>query len=80
MSMIVSPKTGLVRQILVRLTLTTNRSKPPLLSPEKLEEKTMLNSLRSFVHMLRLPKPDYEVYCREKRLERYEKNGGQVGT
>ena len=29
----------------------------------------MLNSLRSFVHMLRLPKPDYEVYCREKRLE-----------
>ena len=38
----------------------------------------MLNSLRSFVHMLRLPKPDYEVYCREKRLERYEKTGGQV--
>ena len=28
--------------------------------------------------MLRLPKPDYEVYCREKRLERFEKYGGRV--
>ena len=28
--------------------------------------------------MLRLPKPDYEAYCREKRLERFEKYGGRV--
>ena len=28
--------------------------------------------------MLHLPKPDYEVYCREKRLERYKTYGGQV--
>ena len=28
--------------------------------------------------MLRLPKPDYEVYCREKRLERYAKYGGRI--
>ena len=40
----------------------------------------MLNSLRFFVHMLRLPKPDYEVYCREKRLERYEKTADMSGT
>ena len=33
---------------------------------------------KSFAHMLRLPKPDYEVYCREKRLERFEKYGGRV--
>ena len=32
----------------------------------------------SFLHMFRLPKPDYEVYCREKRLERFEKYGGRV--
>ena len=38
----------------------------------------MINGLRSFLHMLRLPKPDYEVYCREKRLERFEKYGGRV--
>ena len=28
--------------------------------------------------MLRLPKPDYEDYCREKRLERFEKYGGRI--
>lgn len=38
----------------------------------------MINNLRSFIHMLRLPKPYYEVYCREKRLERFEKYGGRV--
>ena len=35
-------------------------------------------SIRSFLHMLSLPKPDYEVYCRDKRLERYEQYGGCV--
>lgn len=35
-------------------------------------------SVRSFFHMLSLPKPDYEVYCREKRLERYQKYGGRI--
>lgn len=38
----------------------------------------MINSLRSFIQMLRLPKPDHEDYCREKRLERFEKYGGRV--
>ena len=28
--------------------------------------------------MLSLPAPEYEVYCREKRLERYERFGGRV--
>lgn len=33
---------------------------------------------KSFLHMLSLPKPDYEVYCREKRLERYKTYGGRA--
>ena len=36
----------------------------------------MFKSIRSLLHMLSLPKPDYEFYCREKRLERYKKNDG----
>ena len=39
---------------------------------------SIIKSISSFIHMLHLPKPDYEVYCREKRLERYEKYGGYV--
>ena len=39
---------------------------------------SIINSIASFIHMLRLPKPDYEVYCREKRLERYKCYGGRV--
>lgn len=39
---------------------------------------SVINSVSSFFHMLRLPKPEYEVYCREKRLERLEKYGGRV--
>ncbi|MBR2738419.1 MAG: 1-acyl-sn-glycerol-3-phosphate acyltransferase [Lachnospiraceae bacterium] len=44
----------------------------------KKEKMSIVNSIASFVHMLRLPKPEYEVYCRKKRLERFEKYGGQV--
>ncbi|MBQ8953896.1 MAG: 1-acyl-sn-glycerol-3-phosphate acyltransferase [Clostridia bacterium] len=38
----------------------------------------MLDSLRSFCHMLRLPMPQAEAYCRQKRLQRFEKYGGRV--
>lgn len=32
----------------------------------------------SFFHMLSLPKPEYEAYCREMRLKRYQKYGATV--
>lgn len=38
----------------------------------------IIKSISSFFHMLRLPKPEYEIYCRKKRLERFEKYGGRV--
>ena len=38
----------------------------------------VFKSIKSFTHLLCLPKPEYEVYCREKRLERFEKYGGRV--
>lgn len=37
-----------------------------------------LKDLRSFIYMLSLPKPDYEIFCREKRLEHYHTYGGHV--
>ena len=36
----------------------------------------LIKSVFSLFHMLSLPKPDYEVYCREKRLERFDRYGG----
>lgn len=39
---------------------------------------SIINSVASFVHMLSLPQTEREVYCREKRLERYRKYGGHV--
>lgn len=38
----------------------------------------MFDSAQSFLHMLSLPQAECEVYCREKRLERYKKYGGRV--
>lgn len=38
----------------------------------------MFHSIISFLHMLSLPKPDYEVYCRDKRLERFRQYGGRI--
>lgn len=38
----------------------------------------IINSIASFVHMLSLPQTEREVYCREKRLERFKKYGGRV--
>lgn len=38
----------------------------------------VVKSISSFLHMLSLPQPELEVYCREKRLERYEQCGGRV--
>ena len=37
-----------------------------------------MKGLRSFLHMLRLSQSEAEVYCREKRWERYEAYGGRV--
>ena len=38
----------------------------------------ILKSITSFIHMISLPAPDYETYCREKRLERHRKFGGRI--
>ena len=38
----------------------------------------MFKSIRSFLKMLSLPQAACEVYCREKRYERFEKQGGRV--
>lgn len=38
----------------------------------------ILKSVSSFLHMLSLPLPACEVYCREKRLERYRRYGGRI--
>ena len=35
-------------------------------------------NILSFIHMMSLPQDECEVYCREKRLERYEKSGGHI--
>ena len=49
-----------------------------MIAKEDKEDTTMLDSLRSFLHMLSLPQDEYESYCREKRLERYNKYGGRI--
>ncbi len=38
----------------------------------------MLDSLKSFVHMMSLNQKECENYCRGKRIERFEKYGGRV--
>lgn len=35
-------------------------------------------SIKSFIHMFSLPQAECEIYCREKRLERYKKYGGRI--
>jgi hypothetical protein len=39
-------------------------------------DKSMIESISSFIYMLSLNQQDCEAYCRAKRLERYEKYGG----